>query len=210
MISFDVGLRNLAFVQMTVDRDGTPQERIAGALIERWEVVDVLSGREVKRVPFDEAMLCVLECLDEAFMETNTEADLVLIENQPCTMNPRLKSVQMVIYTYFRTLHLHTSRYPDVRLLPASGKLQGLRQAPEGLIPAKASTMGYAAKKKVSIIACEHYLRSVINDPGRADLFLASKTKRDDLADCMLQAVAFIERPTLSPGKRRIDRITSS
>lgn len=190
VVSFDVGLRNLAYVEVSVARTGTAAQRIAGLQILRWEVIDVLQGREVKRVPFEEAIQCVLEFLDDTFKES----DIILIENQPCTMNPRLKSVQMVMYTYFRTMHMHTVAYPDVRLLPASGKLQGLQQAPEGLIPSKASSMTYTSKKKTSIVACEHYLRQVLCDETHANQFAAAKGKRDDLADCMLQAIAFLER----------------
>lgn len=192
IISFDVGLKNLAYVQLSVPKDATSssQQRLRETVIEKWEVIDILEGTPVKKVQFDTLIQSVLEFLDDTF----TEGDIILIENQPCTLNPRLKSVQIAIYAYFRTLNLHTCSYPDVRLIPASGKLQGLRNAPDGLIPAKASTLTYAQKKKTSVIACGHYLRNVFGDSARADTFAASKSKRDDLADCLLQAVAFIER----------------
>lgn len=189
IISFDVGVKNLAYAQLSVPR--SDPQRIRNTVVERWEVVDLLEGRLVKQVPFDTIIQSVLEFLDETF----TEGDVVLIENQPCTMNPRLKSVQMAIYTYFKTMNLHTCSFPDVRLLPASGKLQGLRNAPEGLLPVKAATLTYTQKKRASVLCCEHYLRNVLGDKARADSFASSKAKRDDLADCLLQAVAFIERP---------------
>lgn len=186
VISIDVGLRHLAYVQLVVrDRD------VRTAVIESWRVVDLLDGRRVKSVTFDETVRKVLGFLDDTF----EDGDIVLIENQPCTLNPRLKSVQMVIYTYFMTMNMHTSGYPDVRLISAVGKLQGLRNAPEDLIPRKTSDLTYAQKKRVSMQACEHYIRSVMINPGEvAGAFGRLKGKRDDLADSLMQAIAYIER----------------
>lgn len=186
IISFDVGLRNLAYVVLRVPDDSG----VRGLFIESWELVDLLKDRP--KAPFDVCIQSVLEFLDgtEAFEDGG---DVVLIENQP-RCNPRLKSVQVAMYAYFRTMHLHTSNFPDVRLISAGGKLR-LNEGPAAV----GAVTTYAQRKRASIVACEHYLRTVIGDVGRADSFATSRNKRDDLADCLLQAISFIERRPAPP-----------
>lgn len=188
ILSFDVGLKNLAFVEILIPRGEQCKGQHHAMTIEQWRVIDVLDGQKVKRVKLEETVTRVLEYLNTTF----TTADIVLIENQPCMLNPRLKSVQMVMYAYFMTMHLHTGAYPEVRLVPASGKLQGLKHAPVGMIPVKQSTLTYSQRKKLSVEVCGYYLENVMKDVRRQEQY-ASSNKRDDLADCMLQAIAFIE-----------------
>ena len=39
--------------------------------------------------------------LDQKFGKITETLDYVLIENQPCMKNPKMKSLQMIIMTYF-------------------------------------------------------------------------------------------------------------
>jgi hypothetical protein len=53
----------------------------------------------------EELIECMLITLNENFDE-NFEADIVLIENQPALLNGNMKTISVVIYTYFNMMRL--------------------------------------------------------------------------------------------------------
>lgn len=184
ILSFDVGLRNLAFALIESDVSG---HRVS---IHRWEVLNVDPSAGL--VP------SLVQTLDESDL---SGADFVLIENQPCLRNPKMKTVQVAIHAYFETLRHYMGpdqglRYP-VRLVSASNKLLGVAGA--GDKPT------YKDRKRLAVSRCLDFIEtelvetegSMSRDKCRS-LFEITK-KKDDLADCLLQAVWFVRSHPTQP-----------
>jgi hypothetical protein len=160
LVSFDVGIRHLAFCVLEEDRAKRPRYRILD-----WRVVDLLA---VRGTPYDACMVYVeskgwkvaelrawlqangatsdggrAALVDRvhktlkaqgvrkrrsndvamlasklfAFLDSVPqlrEKDAVVFENQPCLVNPVMKSVQMMLYSYF-VYHGVTGRYQEQR-----------------------------------------------------------------------------------------------
>ena len=203
LLSFDVGLRHLAFCDITV---GTGDDPAAGATVHRWEVVDVTGPRATKKkAGIDETTEALLLALDARFSEAGGPTyDVVLIENQPACKNPMMKSVQMVLYTYFQVMRLYAGNVGAVRLVSATRKLS-MRHVPAVISPADAPVIStapalaptqaaaYRERKLAAVRLCRHYLDEVMHDAASTAQLSASR-KKDDLCDCMLQALWFAER----------------
>ena len=174
VLSFDVGLRNLASCLLELDDDVTiPSEGFPASARSRvrvvdWRVQDASPGGSAKG-SVDDTCDGVYACLDEILEVGGAWPDVVLIENQPCMHNPLMKTVQVMIYSYYRMLS-RTSGVPiRVVFVNATLKLAGL-------VP-KRST--YRERKTASVAAVAEWL-----PPG--------SKKKDDLADCLLQALQWL------------------
>ena len=111
------------------------------------------------------------------------KCDVVLIENQPCLKNPQMKTMQIIIFTYFCLLE---SNY-KVKFISASEKLKYCVKA--GLldeIPKK----DYKKTKKKSIDIVSKLIKGY-----EPDMWVMSK-KKDDLSDVLLQAFAYCDKVT--------------
>ena len=118
-----------------------------------------------------------------------TNVKYVLIENQPALKNPVMKSVQMIIYTYFvmEGVMNDKSSIETIHMVNARNKLK-VYKGPKIECNKKDK---YAQNKFLSIA----YTEKMINEEEECykELFDKSK-KKDDLADAYLQGIYWIEK----------------
>jgi hypothetical protein len=142
------------------------------------------------------------------------QCDIVALENQPCMKNPIMKTIQTIIYTYYYYFGVLHGQVQQVKLVSATNKL---KIKPEGFVPpTKAlpavpvvtdeetekpvcvkkpkTKAGYAERKSQAIAYMKHYLIHHIQQT-ELTTFWESHGKKDDLADCFLQAVYVSKHP---------------
>lgn len=192
VLSFDVGLRHLAYCAIRLSPDPAVRPEVL-----EWDVVDVTGPG--KRT-MDETTDALLDALDARFFEPGGRwYDHVLVENQPANKNPLMKSVQMLIYGYFQMLRRHAAGVGSVRLVSATRKLASATAtatAATGATTSAATAAAtakptYATRKAQAVAACREYLE---RHGAAAQLTqLAASRKKDDLSDCLLQATSWWE-----------------
>ena len=122
--------------------------------------------------------------------------DIVLIENQPSNLNGIMKTIQILIYSYFNLLKHWDSLIKEVNMISARIKLQNHTYIPTTRRNNEESSKKltrrelYINNKKDGIELCEYYIK---NDNYLMEYFKTHK-KKDDLADCMLQAISWIRK----------------
>ena len=125
------------------------------------------------------------------------EVDTVLIENQPSNLNGIMKTVQLLIFSYFSLLNHWDKIVDNVLLINASLKLQNHNYNPD--IPIKIDTTRtkkqqkndkYRINKYLGIEITKYY---IIDNELLKNYFLKHK-KKDDLADTLLQTISYIKK----------------
>lgn len=119
------------------------------------------------------------------------EADVITIENQPAFKNPKMKSVQMIIYTYFNIrgrTDVDSEKYIErILFLSASNKLKikfdGKKEIEDNLNVKNK----YKRNKELAKLFCLEFLNIEWKD------FFNTHKKRDDLADTFLMNVYQIQ-----------------
>lgn len=111
------------------------------------------------------------------------KCDTILIENQPSLMNPMIKSVQMMVFTYFHMRYFGKSERPQINLVHANQKNKVFKNDPDPDPPIKSK---YTRTKRKGVIACRRMI-------GGTDLeYFDGHNKKDDLSDAFLQAWSFV------------------
>ena len=114
--------------------------------------------------------------------------DVICIENQPALKNPVMKTVQMILYSYFMIEGATKDKLVDqVHMINARNKLKVYKGPP---VECK-----YKEKyKRNKYLSVEYTKNMILNEEKNfIDLFNESK-KKDDLADAYLQGIYFIEK----------------
>ena len=120
------------------------------------------------------------------------EVDAVLIENQPALKNPTMKSIQMMVYTYFLVKGITVTENPMVSLemINARNKLKAYKGPP---IPCD-FTDKYKKTKYLGVHSCAHMIQE---NPEISEEWLtlyAGSKKKDDLADAYLQGMYWLTK----------------
>ncbi len=127
--------------------------------------------------------------LDQLDLLTN--CDIILIENQPSLKNPIMKSVQMLLFTYCIVRgFIDNLILTDLKLISAQNKLKKCQQ----IDIFKDRSKNYKDRKKLAIDYCKYIIEK---DHINMDFF-NKNTKKDDLADSLLQAIYYIETQKLN------------
>jgi hypothetical protein len=171
ILSFDIGIRNLAYCY-------SQDENII-----KWNVFDI-KGDSVT----DTCEKCV-KVLYETF--NDDPIDQVLIENQPVQKNPTMKTIQIVVYTFFTYQKvIGTKIISNINFISANRKN---KFADKFNFDIECKTK-YQKNKKMAI-ACA---KQLVENTEWEEHFNKHK-KKDDLADSYLQTLAFINYEPVLP-----------
>jgi len=208
LISFDIGIKNLAYC--VIDSDT--------CCILDWGVLDISTCEKDAKVTINNTRLCtahqklsqykglkskkipkqtnpmlqlgtrLVSVLDEHPIFLTV--DNVLLENQPALKNPTMKSVQMLVYSYFliKGVTVSTSPTTCIEMINARNKLKAYKGEP---IPCDIKDR-YKRTKWLGIQYCEKMISENTQiEESYKTLFKNSK-KRDDLADAYLQGMYWL------------------
>jgi len=185
VISFDVGIKNLACCVMSV---GDKSDEMFDIIL--WHIIALARPKE--KIPnVQELSLRLFAELDDMceVLEQNGfhVVDDVLVENQPSRLNGAMKTIQMMIYSYFQLRRHWEGRVSSVHMISASGKLKDHHHTVD---TSQCDKTGYELNKWKAVKLAQIYLQSSPKLQGIFD----SYNKQDDMADSMLQGVAWLRK----------------
>ena len=193
-LSFDVGVRNLAVCKAEVHviggapGGGAPGGEAPQWTIHHWDVLDVLKDVATTTKPgIPETAQYLLDTLrqQQDVLLQNPAPTAVLIEQQPGGkfVNVSMKALSQVLQAFF---YLQAPTVP-IYFVSARKKLQTADSHEKGTEQKKR----YRSNKQFSTNTVLELLQTSVQNPEAALSIFNSRSKKDDLADSLLQAVAY-------------------
>lgn len=175
VLSFDIGVKHLAYCHAD------------DQMIIKWGILDIFSDNI-----YSTSSKCML-LLQHHF--SDLEIDVVLIENQPVQKNPKMKSIQMVVYSYFVFQQQISKRNIRNILFQSASNKNKFTNRFDLIVPTYKSK--YTMNKKRAI-ACTRHILDICENNEWLDFFNSHK-KQDDLADSYLQLLHYIDYTPVLP-----------
>lgn len=167
ILSFDMGYKNLAYCY------------VEGTRILRWECVNVVEGKTRAKKP---SIALVTEALVDHLQTLDMTPDKVLIETQPAGGAGRRSNTMMKVLSHVVQAFFYARGVKKVQFVSPKRKLKGCRDV-KGL----KTKDRYAIHKQYGIDQCLERLKTMEAAAEWTDFF-TKQTKKDDLADSLLQA----------------------
>lgn len=172
IISFDVGIRNLAFIIIKVDIESNHHDII------EWNVLE-LCPKNVKACHVDNIVIGKSMMIQLDDIISQYKFDIVLIENQIGQNAIKMKSVQGMLNMYFVMRNYDENNIVNYNAVHKLKKFLGSKKTT------------YNERKKLS----KTVTRNIISVHFEDKLELYDKyKKKDDLADCYLQVLDYINK----------------
>jgi len=116
------------------------------------------------------------------------ECEYIILENQPVLKNPKMKSIQMILYTYFLMLKIEYNKIKTIKMFLPKNKLKIY----DGPKLEELSKNKYDNRKKQSIVITNYFLEKY--NENEMKLLLDNNNKKDDLCDSYLQGLCYIDK----------------
>ena len=173
ILSFDVGIVNLAYCIFDSDL----------LKILEWKIISLENIKDHCKLHVN-----LITELDNRKQLTN-HIDVVLIEKQP-SFNPKMRIIAGCLQSYFFIRGMIDAEYKMkvIKFFSPKHKLK-CYSGPELVIIGKNKSK-YSQTKKMGVLICQAKLNEYSESTEIRELFEKSK-KKDDLADCYLQALTY-------------------
>ena len=179
ILSFDIGIKNLAYCLLDEKH-----------IIYNWGVINVLEDITSKKIDTDMLANLVFDKLDA--VPAMLDAGRIVIENQPSLKNPRMKTMQIIVLSYFvgkqRTIN---SNIKKIDCFAPRNKLNIYKGVKRDEIEASIKCKSvYSRTKRLSV----EFTKDMIKEQIDWLSFIIKSKKRDDLADSFIQGACYLSR----------------
>lgn len=213
ILSFDIGIKNLAYSIIHYNKtDDSNNDIFKHMNIQEWHKIDLQSSK----YDLDKISCNLLEVLDNItyneIEDIHNEDIHVVIENQPALKSPTMKSIQIIIYTYFNTISKYNSLSLKTKLISAKSKIKYIESFTEFSVYMNDEAsrfakdheagkikripkekQGYAKNKDDSVQFTRWLFNNIIKDDIHK-IELESLKKKDDVCDSFLQGLYYISK----------------
>ena len=143
--------------------------------------------REISILTLSKRLFQHLESLGDILLNV----DEIIIENQPVLKNPTMKTIQILLYSYFIINGILKEKVKNINFFSASKKLEAFDDIDNKIFKTLSHiTNQYQINKKLAVL----YTNEMVKNDIKWFKFFNTHSKKDDLADAYLTNCYFIDR----------------